>query len=157
MSNILGSMLFNASINSEANAKTEFITKYGSYADKYDKINNLGEQKRIWPYLISVLLFIGIIICYIYSKEEIDKTTNEPKPKTKSQKIISYIGYVFLGLFILSILYNGAYYIFYYYPQYRQWHASLPAEAIPLLKKIDTLETVSNLTRSSYYNRPPPV
>ncbi len=92
MSNILGSMLFNASINSEANAKTEFITKYGSYADKYDKINNLGEQKRIWPYLISVLLFIGIIICYIYSKEEIDKTTNEPKPKTKFQKIISYIG-----------------------------------------------------------------
>jgi hypothetical protein len=150
-STLFSGLFHNTAINSESNTKVDFINKYGSYADNYDKLNNLGEQTRIWPYIISILLLIGLIACFMYSKQEENKETGEKIPRTKFKEAIYYLGYVFLVIFIISIIYNGVYYFAFYLPQYRKWYNSLPQDAINLLNTIKTLETVTNISRN-YYN-----
>jgi hypothetical protein len=152
MSNLLGNMLFNTSFNSEANTKVDFINKYSNFAEKYDKITPLGDQKRTWPYLISILLLVGVIFCFIYSKEKENKETGEKIPRNNLQKILYYFGWVLLIMFIISLIYNGYYYFVLYLPQYNEWFNNLPLEAKNQLNIIKTLESITNNMKNKTNN-----
>lgn len=142
ISNILGNLMTNAVLNADANTKVDFINKYSSTSEKYNKLTPLGGQKQVWHYFVVFILLIATIGCFIYSKEKTDEITGLKIPQTDMQKLVYKLAWVMLILFVISLGYSGYNYFALYLPQYNEWYNILPTEAKNQLRIINALENV---------------
>jgi hypothetical protein len=148
--NFLGNIMTNTVLNADANNKTDFISKYSTLSDKYNKLTPLGGQKQVWHYFLLALLLIGTISCFVYSKEKIDTVTGEKIPQTDMQKLLYKLAWVILLMFLISLGYSGYNYFGLYLPQYNEWYSILPTEGKSQLRIINALERV---VANRYNNR----
>lgn len=62
------------SINANISAlENDFISKFGSYASKYDKLTPLGENKYGWIWLVVFLLLCASILFLDLLKNQLIK------------------------------------------------------------------------------------
>jgi hypothetical protein len=111
--------------------KSNFIANYGSYAQPYDALDAIGNQKfnTSWPVLLVVLSIVLMIVCFVMGKQEVDPKTNQPIEKTNGKKIATGLAW----LLLLTAVFGGGYgaYLYFavYLPQYAKWFESLPSQA----------------------------
>ena len=125
--------------------KSRFVSDYGRYAESYNHIDNLGNQKfnTQWPYLVLVVGVILSIITFIASSPEKDAKTGLPKERTNMQKILLGLTW----LFVLSSVFGAGYGLYLYFaiylPEYYKWLESLPSDAkgkLGMIATVDRLE-----------------
>jgi len=132
-------------INPSMNLKTDFITKYGSFASGFDSIDVMGGQtfNTTWPYLASAGAFVFMLFLFYLGSEEIDPNTNKPIPKTRMQIIYTRLGVIFF----LGTLFGCGYGIYLYFavfsPQHAMWYSKLPYDAKLELKSIHTIDNLT--------------
>ncbi len=136
--------------NSLATTEINFVNKYGSYADKYDDITPLGEQKQIWFYIITILSAVLSTILFIKSKEQVD-ANNKPIERTTTETLLRILAWLTLIIFVGGTIYSGYMYFLIYLPQYYKWFNELPIDAKRDIAIIETLSKIVGSTRPRYY------
>jgi hypothetical protein len=126
------------------NLKSEFIKDYASYAAEYDAIDVMGNQtfKTTWPYIVSAIGIIVMIIFFVMGMEKVDPVTKQPIPKTTMQPIYTYIGWFLLCCSLFGFGYGLYLYFAIFSPQYNEWYDSLPSTAKIELASINQLDAI---------------
>lgn len=135
------------------NLKSDFIAKYGNYAQNFQYIDALGNQttKTTYPYIIAFATFVLMIITSYFTKSE-EQLTEEEK-QNKKKNIIRKIGKILVILFLLtaigSVGYGAYLYFTVYLVDYGKWFASLPNEAKLSISAINSIDKLINSANSS--------
>jgi hypothetical protein len=134
--------------NDLTKSKVDFINKYGNFSNNYNELTPLGEQKKIWFYFVAFLSLVLSIICFALSSNSNDFIKN---PMLK--KIVKISAWIFLFIFIASIIYSGYMYLFVYSPQYNEWFKNLPVDAQNKISSINALNMIVNEAANVNRNR----
>jgi hypothetical protein len=140
------SVTLSTSGNPALDLKSNFIVKYGSYAQPYDALDATGSQKfnTLWPYMITVISFFLMIFCFTYGKEEIDPKTNQPIEKTPMKKMLTNLGFLLLLCTIAGSGWGFYLYLMVYLPQKTKWFNSLPDQAKASVGMMYTLDSLNS-------------
>jgi len=121
--------------------KLNFIKKYGKTTIPYNKLDQLGNMKK--NNIFMIVFVFSIILCiasFIYYKKT--KKVN----LTLLNKILYYLGWIFLIVTIIMLGYGGYFYFFLYLPQYNEWYSHLSFDGKNELALINTISDVASMT-----------
>lgn len=133
----------------DVDLKTNFIANYGSYAQPYDALDAMGNQKfnTSWPILVVIVSVILMIMFFIMGKQEVDPKTNKPIEKTTGKKILTGLAWLLLLTSLFGTGYGLYLYFAVYMPQYAKWFESLPSQAkasVGMITAMDRLLSQTN-------------
>ncbi len=121
-----------------------FITKYGYLSKNYSNLTSTGILKNPWFYVVAAFSFIlFMVLSLIILKHKYIKTDRElKKNKNKENKIFTEANlikllFIFLGIFIISLIYSGYMYFGVFKPQFKMWYNSLPPDGKKLFEIMD--------------------
>ncbi len=139
------SINLNPFLNTSSNLKSNFISNYAQYAESYDNIDLIGNQKfnTQWPILVAIIMIVIAIILFIYTQKEKDIYGKELERPTL-KKILYNLALVLLVGSIFGFGYGTFLYLAVYLPEYYKWFNSLPPSAkanISMIYAIDKIET----------------
>ena len=144
-------ILRNIGTNISTNTEIGFINKYGNLSLGYKTVGPLGNQKQTGYIGIMVILLFILIGLFVATKDTIDPETKKVIPKTTVGKLLNYLKYGVLIMFIGSVGYSVYFYIFIYLVEYNKWFSSLPLVAKSELASINTMRNV--LAQAAQMNR----
>ena len=149
---LLGNIGSNIAQGALVNNEVDFINKYGKTTLSYDKLDQLGNIKSKNFFLFFFIL--AIVLC-ILSFVFHSKTSDSVNPSL-TNKVLYYLGWVFLIIIITMLGYSSYFYFFLYLPQYNEWFKKLSVDAQTDLAKIYSLSEVvnqaNNRNRNGYGN-----
>jgi hypothetical protein len=133
--------------NNMVDYKIDFISKYGSTTNNYNRLNQLGKMKNSNMYICIficaiVLSIITFFLSYTYNHHHL------------LSNFLFYLGWFFVFIIIVTLGYGGFIYIFLYTPQWNEWYSTLTPLAKQTLMSIDTLESVNSGLNSNIRNYP---
>ena len=136
-----------------SNLKTNFIANFGSYAQPFNSLDPLGNQKfnTSWPIFFVVISVFLMIAFFHYGKQIVDPATNQPIEKTTGKKILTGLAWLLLATSIFGTGYGIYLYFAIYMPQYVEWFESLPLEAktsIGMISAMDKILSQANRTQA---------
>ena len=124
-------------VNNIVNYKSDFITKFGNYNEKFDQVDTLGNMRHTGPLILGfILAVILLIVCFSFSKN------SSFSDKTKG--IIYAIGWFFVIIAIAIMGYGLFVYLFIYLGQRNEWFISLPPEGRNTINLINSLTAIDN-------------
>ncbi len=148
-------MSFNINLNpfvsSSTNLKTNFISNYAQYAESYNNIDLIGNQKfnTQWPLLVAIIMIVIAIVLFIYTQKEKDMYGKEIE-RTTIKKLLYNFAFVLLFGSVFGFGYGAYLYLAVYLPEYYEWFDSLPKEAkanVGMIYAIDKIETSTRTNR----------
>ncbi len=133
--------------NNMVDYKIDFISKYGSTTNNYNRLNQLGNMKNSSTYICIficaiVLSIITFMLSYTYNNQHL------------LSKFLFYLGWFFVFILIVTLGYGSYIYIFVYTPQWNEWYSTLTPLAKQTLLSIDTLESVNTSLNNNIRNNP---
>tara|TARA_Y200000002_G_C22169310_1_gene450381 strand:+ start:109 stop:519 length:411 start_codon:yes stop_codon:yes gene_type:complete len=111
----------------------------GKLSKNYDNLTPLGRQKNILPFVLSVVIFILMAICFGLAYKK-------PKDKKKSNKNKTIYKILFWLLLIcfLPLTAYSIYIYFIYLEEYFKWYSSLGTDCENQLNAIYSVERAIN-------------
>ena len=143
------SFTFGFGSSPDVDIKSNFIANYGSYAQPYDALDAMGNQKfnTSWPVLVVIVSVVLMIMFFVMGKEEVDPKTKKPIEKTTGKKILTALAW----LLMLSAIFGSGYGLYLYFavymPQYTKWFDSLPSQgkaSVGMISAMDKLLSQTN-------------
>jgi hypothetical protein len=113
-------------------AKLNFITNYGELAKNYKDLTPNGNYKKYWLHFIasfSFIIFMVLLLLFLRHKyyKTIVKLKNK-KNKIFTEENLKKAMFIFLGIFIISLIFSGYIHFGVFKPQFKAWYNSLPLE-----------------------------
>ena len=155
--------------NPNVGLKTDFVTKYGNIASKYNYLDPLGNQKfdTTWPLLVGIIGLFAAGASFIASRPKIiitdtnaygkittTNTTNTTNPeRTPMQKTLQKVWWTLLCVAIIFLIYAAIKYFKDYKPQYNSWLKELPNEAKASLNTISAIDAIQNTVTNTNLKR----
>ncbi len=142
-------MSFNINLNpfqsTSTNLKSNFISNYANYAEPYDSIDLIGNQKfnTQWPLLLGIIMIVIAIVLFIYTQKQKDMYGKELE-RTTFKKLLYNLAFGLLFGSVFGFGYGAYLYLAVYLPEYYKWFDSLPSDAkasVGMIYAIDKIET----------------